>query len=105
MSEIARHPAFVVAVLAGVSGYAVMSFLMTATPLSMHVVDGHDAVERALAVQPTFAQAHQNRILGLYRLGRYPDAWDAVDRARAAGAAPPPELLQALAAKMPEPPH
>jgi len=40
LSRIARHPAFVVAVLGGISGYAVMSFIMTATPLSMHVVDG-----------------------------------------------------------------
>ncbi|HEY4645189.1 MAG TPA: MFS transporter [Steroidobacteraceae bacterium] len=40
LSGIARHPAFVVAVLGGISGYAVMSFIMTATPLSMHVVDG-----------------------------------------------------------------
>jgi MFS family permease len=40
LAHIARHPAFVVSVLAGIAGYAVMSFIMTATPLSMHVVDG-----------------------------------------------------------------
>jgi MFS family permease len=40
LAGLARHPAFVVAVLAGIAGYAVMSFIMTATPLSMHVVDG-----------------------------------------------------------------
>ncbi len=37
---VARQPAFVAAVLAGVTSYAVMSFIMTATPISMHVVDG-----------------------------------------------------------------
>ncbi len=39
LARIARQPAFMVAVLAGISAYAVMSFIMTATPLSMHVVD------------------------------------------------------------------
>ncbi len=38
---IASEPMFVVAVLAGAVGYGVMTFVMTATPLSMHVVDGH----------------------------------------------------------------
>ncbi len=37
---VARQPAFVAAVLAGVTAYGVMSFIMTATPISMHVVDG-----------------------------------------------------------------
>ena len=37
---VARQPAFIAAVLAGVTSYAVMSFIMTATPISMHVVDG-----------------------------------------------------------------
>jgi len=35
LREIARHPRFVVAVLGAVFGYAVMSFLMTSTPLAM----------------------------------------------------------------------
>lgn len=40
LAVVARQPAFVTAVLAGVTSYAVMSFIMTATPISMHVVDG-----------------------------------------------------------------
>ncbi|MEZ5290972.1 MAG: MFS transporter [Vicinamibacterales bacterium] len=39
-AEIARQPAFVAAVAAGVTAYGVMSFVMTATPISMHVMDG-----------------------------------------------------------------
>ncbi len=35
LKEIARHPAFIVAVLAGTVGYGVMNLLMTATPLAM----------------------------------------------------------------------
>ncbi len=34
--EIARQPAYIVAVLAGVVGYGLMTLLMTAAPLSMH---------------------------------------------------------------------
>lgn len=40
LGVIARQPAFLTAVLAGVTAFAVMSFIMTATPISMHVVDG-----------------------------------------------------------------
>ena len=35
LSEIARQPAFIVAVLSGMVGYGVMNLLMTATPLAM----------------------------------------------------------------------
>jgi MFS family permease len=51
LREIAAQPAFRVAVLAAVTSYAVMSFIMTATPISMHVVDGHDAVATARVIQ------------------------------------------------------
>jgi len=40
LGEIARQPVFRVAVLAGATGYGTMTFIMTATPLSMHVHDG-----------------------------------------------------------------
>ncbi len=39
LGAIVRQPTFVVAVAAGVVSYAVMSFIMTATPVSMHVMD------------------------------------------------------------------
>ncbi len=51
LAELARQPAFVVAVLAGISGYAVMSFIMTATPLSMHVVDGLSVTDTKWVIQ------------------------------------------------------
>ena len=37
--------------LAALASYAVMSFIMTATPISMHVVDGHDEVSTARVIQ------------------------------------------------------
>jgi len=39
LGTIVRQPTFIVAVAAGVVSYAVMSFIMTATPVSMHVMD------------------------------------------------------------------
>jgi predicted MFS family arabinose efflux permease len=42
LGEIARQPTYLVAVLCSLCGYGVMSFLMTATPISMHVIDGMD---------------------------------------------------------------
>lgn len=41
LGAIVRQPAYLVALFAGLSSYAVMSFIMTATPISMHVIDGH----------------------------------------------------------------
>ena len=38
--EIMRHPVFLTAVLGGVVAYGVMTLIMTATPLSMHVNEG-----------------------------------------------------------------
>jgi len=41
IKEIFRQRIFWVAILSATIGYAVMSFIMTATPVSMHVMDGH----------------------------------------------------------------
>jgi MFS family permease len=51
LREIAAQPVFRVAVLAALVSYTVMSFIMTATPISMHVVDGHDEVATARVIQ------------------------------------------------------
>jgi len=63
LAVVARQPAFVTAVLAGVTSFAVMSFIMTATPISMHVVDG-------LPVDDT------KSVISLHLLGMYvPSLW------------------------------
>lgn len=51
LAEIAAQPVFRVAVLAALVSYAVMSFIMTATPISMHVMDGHGEVATARVIQ------------------------------------------------------
>ena len=47
LGEIVREPLFLLAVSAGVVGQGVMVFIMTATPVSMHVMDGHDLATTA----------------------------------------------------------
>lgn len=58
LKAVIRQPVFVVAVIGGTCGYGVMSFLMTATPLSMHEVDGYSLSETAAVIR-----AH---VLGMY---------------------------------------
>lgn len=55
---IAAQPDFQLAVIAGVVSYAVMSFIMTATPISMHVHDGYTPGETTSVIS-----AH---LLGMY---------------------------------------
>jgi MFS family permease len=50
LAEIARNPKFVVAVLAGMFGWAVMSLMMTATPLAM-IACGYHFTDAAFVVQ------------------------------------------------------
>lgn len=45
LRQIAAQPDFQLAVAAGIASYAVMSFIMTATPISMHVHDGFSSGE------------------------------------------------------------
>jgi MFS family permease len=51
LGEIAAQPVYRVAVLAALASYAVMSFIMTATPIAMHVVDGFDEMATAHVIQ------------------------------------------------------
>jgi MFS family permease len=51
LGQIARQPVFIVAVLAGATAYGVMSFVMTATPLSMHVHDAFSLEETAYVIK------------------------------------------------------
>ena len=56
--EIAKNPYFLLAVLSGTVGYGVMTYIMTATPVSMHVHDGHSLTATAQVIR-----AH---VLGMY---------------------------------------
>lgn len=51
LRAVVTQPAFVTAVLAGVVGYGVMTLIMTATPLSMHVTDRHSLAATARVIR------------------------------------------------------
>lgn len=51
MRAIIAQPGYIVAVLAGVVSYAVMSLIMTATPISMHTIHGHSLAATGLVIQ------------------------------------------------------
>jgi len=56
--EVVRQPVFIMAVLGGTAAYGTMTFIMTATPLSMHVHDG-----LPLAVTANVIRSH---VLAMY---------------------------------------
>jgi MFS family permease len=58
LSQIVRQPVYIVAVLGGTVAYGVMTLLMTATPLSMHIHDGY-----TLEATANVIRAH---VLGMY---------------------------------------
>jgi predicted MFS family arabinose efflux permease len=51
LREIAAQPAFQLAILSAAIGYGVMALIMTATPLSMHIQQGHSVESTALVIQ------------------------------------------------------
>ena len=58
LSGIVRQPVFIVAVLSGTVAYGVMTFIMTATPISMHVNDGYSIADTARVIR--------SHVLGMY---------------------------------------
>lgn len=58
LGEIVRQPLFMVAVLGGTVGFGLMTLIMTATPLSMHINDGYSLEQTASVIR-----AH---VLGMY---------------------------------------
>ena len=58
LAQIVRQPVFIVAVLGGTVAYGVMTLIMTATPLSMHINDGYSLEETANVIR--------GHVLGMY---------------------------------------
>ncbi|MBA6252210.1 MFS transporter [Colwellia sp. MB3u-55] len=55
LSEIIKQPIFIIAILSAAIGFALMSYLMTATPLSMHQMSGHSLHETKWVIQSHIA--------------------------------------------------
>jgi len=76
LKEISKQSVFWVAVTSAVTGYAVMSFIMTATPVSMHVMDHHSISDTKWVIQshivamylPSLITAWIVRHLGITRM-------------------------------------
>jgi predicted MFS family arabinose efflux permease len=51
LKVVVAQPTYLVAVLAGVISFGVMSFMMTATPSSMHRIDGYSLGQTGLVIQ------------------------------------------------------
>ena len=58
LREIVLQPVFIVAVLGGVAGFGLMTLIMTATPISMHIHDGFSLQQTSHVIR-----AH---VLGMY---------------------------------------
>lgn len=72
--EIARQQRFVVAVFAAAAGYGVMVFLMTATPVSMHVIDGHALGHTAAVIQVHIAAMYLPSLASGWLIHRFGEA-------------------------------
>lgn len=76
LKVISKQQAFWIAILSATVGYAVMSFIMTATPVSMHMMDGHSLNHTKWVIQshivamylPSLIAAWVIRKLGIARM-------------------------------------
>ena len=55
LKQIIKQPIFIIALLSSAIGYGLMSFVMTATPLSMHAMDGHSLIDTKWVIQSHIA--------------------------------------------------
>lgn len=55
IAELLRSPTILLAIVSGASAYMVMSFVMTATPISMHVHHGHSMEDTKWVIQSHIA--------------------------------------------------
>jgi len=53
--EIIKQPIFIISILSAAIGFALMSYLMTATPLSMHHMNGHSLYDTKWVIQTHIA--------------------------------------------------
>ncbi len=64
------RPRFTIAVLSGVVAFGVMNLVMTATPISMHVVDGHSVAATARVIQSHVIAMYLPSLVSGYLIAR-----------------------------------
>jgi MFS family permease len=63
LANIVKQPIFIISVCTATIGYALMSYLMTATPLSMHHMQGHSLIETKWVIQSHIAAMYLPSLL------------------------------------------
>lgn len=71
LREIVSQPVFIVAVLGGAVAYGVMSLIMTATPISMHVHDGYSIADTASVIRGHVLGMYLPSLISGYLLDRF----------------------------------
>jgi len=71
LAAIAGQPVFVVAVISGAAAYGTMSFIMTATPISMHVADGYSLEQTSSVIRSHVLGMYVPSLVSGYLLDRY----------------------------------
>ena len=66
-----RQPAYLSAVWYAVVAYAVMGFIMTATPIGMHVMDGYDLKDTKLVIQAHMIAMYLPSLLSGFFVSRF----------------------------------
>jgi MFS family permease len=69
LREMVAQRLFLVAVLAGVVGQGVMTFIMTATPISMHVMDGFSLPETAAVIRTHVLAMYLPSLVSAFLIG------------------------------------
>jgi MFS family permease len=70
LGEILRHRPLWLAMGAAAMGYAMMSFMMTATPLNMHSVDGHSLLDTKWVIQSHIVAMYAPALFSGWLIGR-----------------------------------
>jgi len=70
LSEILRSPVVILAISAAALGYGIMSFLMTATPISMHMHAGHSLESTKFVIQSHIAAMYLPSLVFAWLFGK-----------------------------------
>ena len=71
LAAIVLQPVYIVAALGGTAGYGLMTLVMTATPLSMHINDGYSIEKTASVIQAHVLAMYIPSLLSGILIGRF----------------------------------
>ena len=71
LGTVVRQPLFVIAVMGGVVGYGIMTFIMTAAPLSMHVHDGFSIEDTAGVIRNHVIAMYAPSLISAFLIERF----------------------------------